>query len=401
LKVPYEVLNKRFRIAQKHLDREVNHVTVSLSEVERSLAQEEKLERETLVQKLETLKGQLEEMKSKGGEILSSVSEVADVIKTRCDHLTGGCLEGGQEVQTKMWRRTRLDRMLVEYLLRQGYYETAMQLSENAGVGELTNTEVFLTAREVEESLGRGELGKVLAWCHENRSRLRKLKSSLEFQVRLQEYLEMVKGGQRLAAVKHAKKFLSTEAEEEHSLVVQQAMGLLAFPTTTSIQPYKDLLDPGRWFSLITQFRSENFRLHQLSSQSTFTVALQSGLAALKTPQCYKHNFLLSGLNNLASLQDVRSVAVTEKNPECPVCDPVLNTLAHNLPFAHCSQSRLVCHMSGAALNENNQPMMLPNGYVYGERALERQAKQNEGQIICPKTKEIYSFKDAEKVYIM
>ena len=44
--------------------------------------------------------------------------------------------------------------------------------------------QVFLTAREVEESLGRGELGKVLAWCHENRSRLRKLKSSLEFQVR-------------------------------------------------------------------------------------------------------------------------------------------------------------------------------------------------------------------------
>merc|ERR1719471_2520317 len=134
----------------------------------------------------------------------------------------------------------------------------------------------------------------------------------------------MVKGGQRLAAVKHAKKFLSTEAEEEHSLVVQQAMGLLAFPTTTSIQPYKDLLDPGRWFSLITQFRSENFRLHQLSSQSTFTVALQSGLAALKTPQCYKHNFLLP---SLASLSDMRNLqGISEKNPECPVCDPVLNT---------------------------------------------------------------------------
>ena len=57
---------------------------------------------------------------------------------------------------------------------------------------------MFLTAREVEESLGRGELSKCLSWCHENRSRLRKLKSSLEFQVRLQEYLEMVKAGQRL-----------------------------------------------------------------------------------------------------------------------------------------------------------------------------------------------------------
>ena len=41
-----------------------------------------------------------------------------------------------------MWRKARLDRMLVEYLLRQGYYETAMGLSETAGVGELTNSEV-------------------------------------------------------------------------------------------------------------------------------------------------------------------------------------------------------------------------------------------------------------------
>ena len=46
------------------------------------------------------------------------------------------------------------------------------------------------------------------------------------------------------------------------------------------------------------------------------------------------------------------------------VCDPQLNTLAHSLPSAHCSQSRLVCTMSGTALNENNQPMMLPNGEI-------------------------------------
>ena len=42
----------------------------------------------------------------------------------------------------KIWNKTRLDRMLVEYLLRQGYYETALELADNAGVGDLTNTEV-------------------------------------------------------------------------------------------------------------------------------------------------------------------------------------------------------------------------------------------------------------------
>ena len=42
----------------------------------------------------------------------------------------------------KIWNKTRLDRMLVEWLLRQGYYETALELADTAGVGDLTNTEV-------------------------------------------------------------------------------------------------------------------------------------------------------------------------------------------------------------------------------------------------------------------
>lgn len=76
---------------------------------------------------------------------------------------------------------------------------------------------------------------------------------------------------------------------------------------------FQELLNPNRWQQLVYQFRSENYRLHQLSSQSMFTVggiifkvpvsslldqvALQYGLACLKTPHCYKQpQFLLSGL---------------------------------------------------------------------------------------------------------
>lgn len=35
--VPYDVLNKKFRLAQKTLDREVCHVTTAVSELERVL----------------------------------------------------------------------------------------------------------------------------------------------------------------------------------------------------------------------------------------------------------------------------------------------------------------------------------------------------------------------------
>lgn len=146
---------------------------------------------------------------------------------------------------------------------------------------------------------------------------------------------------------RHARKHLST-CEDDQLPSVQHAMALLALPLTTQLSPYKELLSPERWDRLIEQFRQENYRLFQLSPQSTFTVTLQAGLSALKTPQCY-------------------SAAKEFRNPSCPVCQDNLNQLAANLPFAHCSQSRLVCAISGRPLNEHNTPMALPNGYVYGD----------------------------------
>jgi len=44
------------------------------------------------------------------------------------------------------------------------------------------------------------------------------------------------------------------------------------------------MFDETRWHRLIEQFRQENYNLYQLSSQSVFTVVLQAGLSALKTP---------------------------------------------------------------------------------------------------------------------
>ncbi|NWT87277.1 MAEA protein, partial [Lanius ludovicianus] len=98
---------------------------------------------------------------------------------------------------------------------------------------------------------------------------------------------------------------------------------------------------------LIQQFRYDNYRLHQLGNNSVFTITLQAGLSAIKTPQCYKEDG-------------------SSKNPDCPVCSKSLNKLAQPLPMAHCANSRLVCKISGDVMNENNPPMMLPNGYVYG-----------------------------------
>jgi macrophage erythroblast attacher len=239
--------------------------------------------------------------------------------------------------------------------------------------------ELFNIARAVETSLQAGDTSKCLAWCHDNKSKLRKLKSSLDFKLRQQEFIELIKQNRKMDAINHARKYLSN-IEESQRRDLEQIMGLLAQPLDTQKEPYRHLLDKSRWNTLIEHFKRDNYNLFQLNSVSVFSVVLQAGLSALKTPQCYKK----SG----------------QRNPECPLCSPLLNDLAKKLPYPHCSQSKLICPISGHPLNEHNPPMMLPNGQIYGELSLKSMVATN-GRIVCPKTQQDYRLDEALKVFVM
>ncbi|CAH1404267.1 unnamed protein product [Nezara viridula] len=372
LKVPYEILNKKFRAAQKQLDREVSHVQAAAIELEKGLFAD-KVGAGDISRLLGGMVEKLQVLKRKAEESICEELQAGYVCKRRLEHLK-------EHTSTSQWCRKRLDRMLVEYFLRKGYYNAASKLAQTSDLKDLTNIDVFTVSREVEKSLMDRETTKCLNWCHDNRSKLRKLHSTMEFNLRVQEFVELVKADRRLDAVRHARKYFSSY-EEDQLPSIQHCMALLAFPSNTEIPAYKELLDEDRWLRLVEQFRQENYKLFQLASQSTFTVALQAGLSALKTPQCYG--------------------SYEQKNKSCPVCQDWLNLLADPLPFAHCSHSRLICHISGLPLNEHNQPMVLPNSYVYGQQSLLQMAADNNGQIICPRTKEIFPYQKAEKVFVM
>lgn len=366
LKVPYEILNKKFRAAQKSMDREVSHVQSAAAELEKTLR--EQAHAGPLLTQLSGLVEKLEVLRRKSAESITEELEAASACKRRVEHLKG--FESGGE----QWKRQRLDRMLVEHLLRTGYYGTAAKLAERSGLRDLTNMDLFLVSKEVEDSLASRDTSKCLAWCHDNKSKLRKLRSTLEFQLRQQEFVELVRRDRRLEAVRHARRHFGALEEEAQLADVQRVMGLLALPGARA----PELLADGRWELLVQQFRHEQLRLYQLSSCSVLAVALQAGLSALKTPQCYDE---------------------AQRNPDCPVCSRALNCLARGLPYAHCSQSRLVCRISGQPLNEHNQPLVLPNGYVYGEQALRAVARR--GRVTCPRSCDTFDLCDAEKVYVM
>ena len=141
-----------------------------------------------------------------------------------------------------------------------------------------------------------------------------------------------------------------------------------AFPASTHINRYKGLFSEERWLFLSHMCRFDILRLHSLGEISVFERTLEAGLAAMKTHQCFDEK--------------------TTKDA-CPVCSDKLNSVAHRLPFAHCTQSRLICSYTGDEMNEENEPLMLPNGHIYGRKAIN--ILTDNDYIKCPRTKERHS----------
>lgn len=79
------------------------------------------------------------------------------------------------DVRYEAWSRTRLDRLLVDYLLRCGYKESATALAKEKKIEDLVDVETFVQMIKIRESLLDGRVKEALAWVNENRRELRKL----------------------------------------------------------------------------------------------------------------------------------------------------------------------------------------------------------------------------------
>lgn len=382
LKVPYEVFYQKYRDTQKKIDRDVLSAQNVLTKFEQELASDVGMVNISNIQSLlgETIQT-LKAVKKNGDDGIKDEEQAILVCKKRIEHLKEFSSISMPDLEYR--RRIRLHRMLVDYFLRCGYYNSAKKLVKESALTDLTNIDLFMVLNEIEQSLASHETTKCLKWCHDNQSKLHKQNSTLEFNLRTQEFIEILRQNNHTDAMTYACKYLST-FEDTHEHEVNQYMALLHRPIDIEISPYKEMFDEKRWQSLMEQFRKEYYNLYQLNLQSPFTVALQIGLSALKTPQCYSEH--------------------EDRSPSCPVCQEWFNTLASQLPFGSCEGyvSTLQCSITGILMDDDkNRPMMLPNGQVYGELGLQKLAEQNNGRVLCPKTYEWFPLNAAKRVFVL
>lgn len=379
VRVPYENYRKVFRASQRHVEKDLSGVQKAASDIEnRWRAGGHDVDE--AVKSVQAMIGRVEGLKRKLSDLHdTSGKPTQDVMRERLKYL--GQVETMQSAdghEFAQWSDVRLDRWLVDWSLRRGREKSARKIAQEKEIQKLVDIDLFTDIHRIETALEGHSCTEALAWCSENKSALRKAKSTLEFDLRLQEYIELCRAGKAVEAIAYLKKHL-TSWQDTHLAQIRQASALLAVSPSTKTGSYKRLYDVARWKTLVQAFRLAVYSLNTLPTEPLFYYALSAGLASLKLPACYDP---------------------ASKNADCPVCDPALGQLAKEVPFSHHVNSTIVCHITGKVMDEDNAPMAFPNGYVYSREALEDMAAKNDGIVTCPRTNHSCEFSALRRVYI-
>lgn len=126
------------------------------------------------------------------------------------------------------WNSQRMDRLLIDYFLRNGYRNTAEKLIELDGAEEYVDAQIFRSAYNVIDGLKRRSCIEALAWCVENRSRLKRIKSKLEFKLHVQVFIELVRKDSMFDAIAYARRHLAPWANQ-YLPEFQKAIATIAF----------------------------------------------------------------------------------------------------------------------------------------------------------------------------
>eukprot|EP00271_Cylindrocystis_brebissonii_P003591 TRINITY_DN14734_c0_g1_i1.p1 TRINITY_DN14734_c0_g1~~TRINITY_DN14734_c0_g1_i1.p1 ORF type:complete len:411 (+),score=105.09 TRINITY_DN14734_c0_g1_i1:297-1529(+) len=370
VRVPFEHLKKYIRVTARLVEKDVGAVVTGVSE-----AAEKGLSAEEATRQLDNLLARLHGLKRKLDASCKQEQEQCQRCKARADHLVA--MNVGAKEEAEKWDCMRVNRLLIDYMLRSAYYDSAQMLAKVSGLQDLADTAIFVDARKVIDALRRHDCSEALAWCSANKYRLKKSKSSLEFQLRIREMLELVRAEKMLEAIQHARKHLAPWGLT-HMKELQQAMATLAFRSSTECLPYKELFAEGQWEVLVRAFQDEFLRMYGMTAESLLHIHLHAGLAALKTPFAEEDGCPL----------------------EDPLAQPALRALAAPLPFSKHIRSKLVCRISREMMDGDNPPLVLPNGYAYSRKAMESQAQQNNGKVVCPRTGQEFNFEDLTKAYV-
>ena len=173
LRLPNELLRKNLKAAQRQIEMTNKNVTTAIQSSTSQSPADTLASLDATLLKAQNLKRKLESLQSEEKSLHKQQ-------KARIQHLEElHEIPSLADVKYEDWSHVRLNRLLVDYLLRQGYTQSARELAVEKGIEELVDVGVFEECGRIEQSLREGRTGDALTWCAENKQALRKIDVSL------------------------------------------------------------------------------------------------------------------------------------------------------------------------------------------------------------------------------
>lgn len=397
IRVPYETMRMTFKQAQKHIERDTEFVSKASSPKTRDGNKTGAQNIDDMITRMKMLKRKLSTLNSEQEAHLEKSS-------ARVEHLNK-LFKSVDSFDYQAWSSTRLDILLVDYFFRSGYFNTALKHIEARKIDKFVDSDVLMQCFHIRNNIRNHRTTDCLSWCQENKAHLKKIRSPLEFQVRLQQFIELVRSHQSSEAIQYCRKHLSKSADT-HMQEIQRACALLAFDQSTRVAEYMELYSNERWEKLAELFVSTYLNLHGLPARSELIESLMTGLSVLKTHSCTSlsassRDAALNTIFNSKSCLNSRDKSILHyrHTPKldisrahmCPVCCSELCDLAKGLPYAMHVRSYL-----------DSDPVVLPNGRVCGREKLlsySHRAGVSEGLVTDPYTGELFPVDELKVIY--
>ncbi|KAJ9105393.1 hypothetical protein QFC21_001763 [Naganishia friedmannii] len=296
IRIPYELMRRNHRSAQRQVEKDfafLQATVKALSKVSTTTNGDDSSEsrekaKQEILQRLQAGSERIKGLKRKLEALQpSSKTQSQSPLRTRLDVLaemqnTSTISESDQAC----WKTARVDRFMVDYLLRSGKQSAASVYAKERGIEGQVDIALFQECARIERALVKKQsCVEALAWCGENRGTLKKTKNYLEFSLRLQEYIELCRRKQQSEALAYAQRHLAVW-QDTHMREIEQAMSLLFFGQGTNVGVYKRLYNLSRWETLRHQFQATFNNIYGIPSHPVLSLVTSAGLSSLKLAAC-------------------------------------------------------------------------------------------------------------------
>ncbi|KAJ4908610.1 LisH/CRA/RING-U-box domains-containing protein [Raphanus sativus] len=245
-----------------------------------------------------------------------------------------------------------VDKMLVEYLYRQGLFEVGDCLVKEAQVeAENEAKALSLELHRITEPLKQKDIEPAMQWISENREKLKQHGQELELELVSLKYWEMLRQGKRCDALRFARAHFPKFATL-HSGKIQRL--IVALLWIKDLENYPHAEEELCWDKTSKELTKRYHHLHDQPSSSPLADALSAGIQSLP---------------KLLKLVRVMGLKKEEWGEMKQL--PVDLELGDEFRF----HSVFVCPVSREQSDEYNPPMMMPCRHVLCKQTISRLSK--------------------------